>query len=177
MADSTTFPFALIRYTASTDTEVSLANAEALGLQYGLDETFPAGITNFKVGITQRKTDVPNIGQRSTAKQDTGLTSFPISFDIVFNSKVTDVYKSIAKLLYFSAEPQIVRGVYKEGRFGLRINSLSSLFNIVPTNIYGIKFIDISWQDLIENGGLSIANVNLEVVGTYSALVTAWKAI
>ena len=90
MADSTTLPFALYRFTTGSDTEANIADSEAIGLNYGITETSDAGVVAFNHGVPQRRTDVPNVGARTTTRPATTLVTVPIKFTVAINEKITD---------------------------------------------------------------------------------------
>ena len=50
MADSTASPFSLYRLTAAADTEASIADAEALGFDFGANEQTNVGIIGLRLG-------------------------------------------------------------------------------------------------------------------------------
>jgi len=177
MADSTTFPFSIFRYTSNGDTEANINDSEAIGFQYGISEPDLIGVIGFNIGIPQRRTDVPNVGQRSTEKPATGLIAIPITIPILINEKSQDVPKPLAKLLKFSLENQTVRGVFTKGRFGLRNDNLMGLPTIIPEVESGIKFINFSLDDEINWTTHQTGTIELEFVGDYASFITNLNTI
>ena len=177
LASSTTKPFALYRFTGGADTEAGIADAEAIGFDYGINENSEIGVVGFSLGIPQRRTDVPNVGQRSTSKPATSLVAVPITIEFVVNEKVQDNPKPLAKLMKFSLEDQTVRGTYSQGRFGLRADDINSLPTIDPVNDAGIKFVDFNFTDELEWSDHQTGQIQLEFVGAYTAFVTLLTAI
>jgi hypothetical protein len=176
MADSTSSPFALYKFTSNGDDEATIPDEDAIGFDYGVNEQSTIGITAFKVGVPQRRTDVPNVGVRSTSKPPTSLVAVPIQFDFYVNEKLADQPKPIAKLLKFSLENQDVRGTFK-GRFGLRNDSLSSFPEIVPTATEGIVFANLEFDDEITWSQGQTGTVFLEYIGTYADFITRLNTI
>jgi hypothetical protein len=177
LASSTSKPFAFYRLTAGTDTEANLGDAEAIGFDYGINEDSVIGVVGFNVGVPQRPTDVPNVGERSTAHPATSLVSIPITIDIVINEKTQDNPKPIAKLLRWSIEDQTVRGTFSEGRFCLRNDKMAAFPNIIAVISGGIKFIDFNFTDEIEWSNHQTGQIKLEYVGAYTPWLVLLDAI
>ena len=178
MADSTTFPFSLYRLTAGGDTENSIGDAEGLGFEYGVNEqTQGIGVTGFQVGVPQRRTDIPNVGQRSTSKPATSLISVPITIDYIVNEKRQNNPKPLAKLTKWSLESQDIRGVYTKGRFSLRNDNLDSFPEIIAELVSGIRFVDFIENDEIEWSDHQTGQIQLEYVGVYASFITNLNTI
>jgi hypothetical protein len=177
MADSTTSPFSIYRLTAAIDTEANIANSEAIGLEYGIGESIAAGVVAFKVGVPQRRTDVPNVGVRETTRPATGLVSVPIEFTVVINEKVSDQTAIQARFLKFSLDDQDVRGIFTPGRFGLRNDKLSGFPEIIPATTFGIRFVDYVIDDQIEWTNHQLSTVKVEFVGKYTAYIALLEAL
>jgi hypothetical protein len=177
MAGSTAFPFSFYRLTGGGDTEVSIANAEAQGFDYGINEDSEIGVVGFNFGAPQRPTDVPNVGERSSSHPSTSIVSVPINIDFVVNEKISAFPKSIAKFLKWSLEDQTVRGTYTHGRFALRNDKMGSLPTLLPTADVGIKFIDFNVTDEIEWSDHQTGTIKLELVGDYTALIALLTTI
>lgn len=177
MADSTSLPFALTRFTAASDTETNLADSESIGLNYGITEGDAAGVIAFSHGVPQRKTDVPNVGTRKTTRPATTLVTVPINLTVAINEKIADQAAIQARFELFSLQEQDVRGVFSEGRFGLRNDNLTGFPTIIPSVISGIKFVDYLLNDMIEWTNHQILTIQLEFVGKYNDYITKLKAL
>lgn len=177
MANSLSFPFSIYRLTTGGDTELSIGDAEGLGFEYGIDRDIALGLTSFQVGIPQRKTDVPNVGQRSTSKPATSLVSFPINIGFIVNETVQDNPKPLAKLMKWSLEDQDVRGTFSKGRLCLRNDNATSLPEIIAELDAGIRFVDIIWDDEVDWSNHQTGTIQLEYVGTYTSFITNLNTI
>ena len=178
MADSTSSPFALYRFTDVADTESNIVDGESIGLEYGIDEDSKGGVTTFKIGVPQRQTDVPNVGGvRETTKPATSLISVPITLGVLINEKVSDQPKIQARFLKFSIDNQDVRGVFPKGRFGLRNDKLSGFPTINPTLTAGIRFVNYELEDQLPWTNHQTVNIPLEFVGNYTAYLALLEAI
>jgi len=177
MAGSTAFPFALFRFTSGGDTELSIADAEAIGFDYGVNEASEIGVTGFTIGLPQRRTDVPNVGQRSTTKPATSIVGIPITINFVLNEKIASFPKPLAKLLKWSIEAQDIRGTFSNGRFCVRNDNLDSLPLILAEDIAGIRFVDYSMDDEISWSDHQTGTIFLEYVGTYTSFITNLNTI
>lgn len=177
MADSTTLPFALYRFTVDGDTEASIDDSESIGLNYGIEEGDAGGVIAFSHGVPQRRTDVPNVGTRKTTRPATTLVTVPINFTVAVNEKIEDQAAIQARFELFSLQDQAVRGVYTQGRFGLRNTSLSGFPTINPTDVAGIRFVNYLLNDMIEWTNHQILTVELEFVGTYTAYIALLQAL
>lgn len=172
MADSTTFPFSIFRFTGAGDTELSIGNNEAVGMNIGLDDN-----TNQKIGLLSyrpvfdaRRTDVPNPDQESTSVPDTGLIPTGFELDIIVNEKVDDNI-DLAKLSKFSLQPKTIRDFYSKGRFGIRYDAKSYL-NVTPTNVLGLKLIHFDFIDDFVWGGLDHVKLTFSQGGNPAAIIT-----
>ena len=174
---SVPFPFALYRFTASGDTEATIADTEAIGLDYGITETSDAGVVAFTHGVPQRRTDIPNVGSRKTTRPATTLVTVPITFTVAINEKTADQAAIQARFTMFSLQEQDVRGVFTEGRFGLRNDRLTGFPDINPTSMAGIRFVNYELNDMIEWTNHQIATVELEFVGDYTAYIADLEAL
>lgn len=177
MADSTNLPFALYRFTVGSDTEASIPNSEAIGLEYGITETSSAGVVAFSHGVPQRKTDVPNVGARITTRPATTLVTVPIKFTVAINEKVSDQAAIQARFELFSLKEQNVRGVFTEGRFGLRNDKLTGFPTINPTILAGIRFVNYDLIDMLEWTNHQLVTIELEFVGDYTEYITLLEAL
>jgi len=177
MADSLTSPFALVRYTVATDTETNLADSEAIGLNYGITEGDAAGVIAFSHGVPQRRTDVPNVGTRKTSRPATTLVTVPLNFTVAVNEKIANQAAIQARFELFSLQEQDVRGIFSEGRFGLRNDNLTGFPTIVPTQTAGIRFVDYLLNDMIEWTNHQLLTVQLEFVGDYTAYIALLQAL
>lgn len=177
MADSTSSPFALYRFTVAGDTESSIADKESIGLNYGINEGDKAGVIAFSHGVPQRRTDVPNVGTRKTTRPATTLVTVPITLSVAVNEKISDQAAIQARFELFSLQEQDVRGVFSEGRFGLRNNNLTGFPTINPTLTAGIRFVNYTLNDMIEWTNHQILTIELEFVGTYTAYITLLEAL
>jgi len=177
LASSISKPFAFYRLTAGGDTEANIADAEAIGFDYGVNEQSEIGVTGFSVGTPQRRTDVPNVGQRSTTKPATSLVGIPITIDFVLNEKLQAFPKPLAKLLKWSIEAQDIRGTFSNGRFCLRNDDLDSFPTIIAEDIAGIRFVDYTENDEIAWSDHQTGTISLEYVGTYTSLITNLNTI
>lgn len=172
MASSTSEPFSIFRFTSNGDTESNLSDDEAIGMKYHMAEGVSIGVVSFgPVRISDRKTDVPNVAQRSRSTPPTGLGAFEVPIDIIINEKEVDQDSVLAKLLKFKLEGQRVKQVFNKGRFGMR-NDAKTHFNFVPTLDFGCKFLDFQYTDDIVWGGYQTARIIMEVSGDYSAVIT-----
>lgn len=178
MADSTTSPFSITRLTETGDTEVSIDDKEAVGLEYGVanDDT-PAGVISFSIGIPQRIPDVPVLDERQSSRPATGLVGVPIKFTIIINETKVDQEKLKARFKKFGLDEQTVRGKYTEGRFGLRNDSYSGFPEIVPTIDSGLRFVSYVEDDQLSWSQHQIATVEMLFVGKYAAYIALLEAI
>lgn len=177
MADSVSSPFALYRFTTAGDTEVSIPNNEAIGIDYGIKEGDNAGVIAFNHGVPQRRTDVPNVGTRKTSRPATTLVTVPINITVAINEKISDQAPIQSRFELFSLQEQDVRGVYTQGRFGLRNDNLTGFPTINPTDTAGIRFVNYNLVDMIEWTNHQILTVELEFVGTYTAYIALLEAL
>ncbi|KKN76244.1 hypothetical protein LCGC14_0372700 [marine sediment metagenome] len=173
MADSTTFPFAIFRFTGAGDTELSIGNNEAVGMDIGLDDNSnkKIGLLSYRPVFDSRRTDVPNPDQESTTVPDTGLIPTGFELDIIVNEKVDDNI-DLAKLSKFSLQPKAIRDFYSEGRFGIRYDAKSYL-NVTPTNVLGLKLIHYDFIDDFVWGGLDHVKLTFALGGVPAAIITA----
>lgn len=172
LASSTGKPFAFYRLTSPSDNEGNLPEKESIGFDYGVNEDSEIGVVGFQMGVPQRNTDVPNVGQRSTSKPATSIVSLPISIDFVVNEKQQSNPKPIAKLTKWSLEDQTVRGIYSRGRFELRNDKMTSLPVLVAGVNIGIKFVDLIINDQIEWSDHQTGTIKIEFVGTYTTFIS-----
>lgn len=177
MADSTSSPFALYRFTTGSDTEANIADKEAIGLNYGITETSTAGVVAFSHAVPQRRTDIPNVGSRKTTRPATTLVTVPIKFTVAINEKITDQAAIQARFELFSLQEQNVRGIFTEGRFGLRNDNLTGFPTINPTIDAGIRFVNYELNDMIEWTNHQIVTIELEFVGDYAAYIALLQAL
>jgi len=177
LADSTTSPFALYRFTTGSDTEANIVNSEAIGLNYGITETSDAGVVVFSHGVPQRRTDVPNVGARTTTRPATTLVTVPIKFTVAINEKTSDQAAIQARFELFSLQEQNVRGIFTEGRFGLRNDNLTGFPTINPTVLAGIRFVNYELNDMLEWTNHQLVTVELEFVGDYTAYIALLQAL
>ncbi len=178
MADSTTKDFAIYRFTSGSDTEATINDSEAIGLDYGVNESSDGGVVSFSVGVPQRQTDVPNVGGvRQTTQPATSLISVPITVGVLINEKVQDQAQFQARLLKFAIDNQDVRGVYSKGRFGLRNDKMTGFPTINPTNTAGIRFGALDLDDMINWTPHQIVDIPLLFVGDYTAYLALLEAI
>jgi hypothetical protein len=182
LASSTTKPFAFYILTQPTDTEAALPDSEAIGFDYGIDESSVIGVVGFSIGEPQRSTDVPNIasgasGERSSSHPDTGIITVKFTIDFIVNEKFQNNPKPIAKLLKWSLRDQTVRGDFPKGRFCLRNDKMNSLPTILATATAGIKMINLSVSDEIEWSDHQTGTIECEYTGDYNTLITNLNTI
>jgi len=172
MADSTTFPFAIFRLTAGTDTEANIGNNEAVGMNIGLDDNTnqKIGLLSYRPVFDSRRTDVPNPDQESTSVPDTGLIPTGFELDIMVNEKVDD-NNDLAKLAKFSLQPKTIRDVFSKGRFGIRYNAKAYL-NVTPTNVLGLKLVHNDFIDDMVWGGLDHLKLTFALGGNPAVIIT-----
>lgn len=177
MADSTTSPFSIFRLTTAGQTETSIGDSEAIGMEYGVSETTGVGVISYKVGVPQRRTDVPNVGIRKTTRPATGLVTVPIDFTVIFNEKTSNQTTKQARFLKFCLDDQDVRGIFTNGRFGLRNNNTLGIPQFFPTQTAGIRFVNYEIDDQLQWSNHLIATVQMEFVGDYAAYILLLEAI
>lgn len=176
MADSTSFPFAIFRFTGATDTEANIGNNEAVGMNIGLDDNSneKIGLLSYRPVFDSRRTDVPNPDQESTSVPDTGLIPTGFELDIIVNEKVDDNI-DLAKVAKWSLQPKAIRDFYSKGRFGIRYNAKAYL-NVTPTNVLGLKLIHYDFLDDFVWGGLDHVKLTFALGGNPAAIITAINA-
>lgn len=162
MADSITFPFAIFRLESTGDTETSIANTEAVGMEIGLPTTeTPTGLISYKPVADGRRTDVSNPDQTAPSAPDTGIVPFLYELEFIVNEKITDSVM-LARLARFMLEPKISDD-FPKGKIGIRYNAKSE-FNINPELVSGGKIMHFDFLDDITWGGL----VNCKVIVAFS---------
>jgi len=176
VADSTSFPFSIFRLTATLDTEASIGDNEAVGMNIGLDDVnnVKTGLIAYRPVFDARRTDVPNPDEQSSSVPDTGVIPTQFELDFLVNEKIT-VNNDLAKLSKFSLEAKVIRGIFSKGRFGIRYD-VKNYLNVIPTNTLGLKLLHFDFLDDLIWGGLVHCKATFAVGGNPQAIITAIDA-
>lgn len=171
MADSINFPFSIFRSTDAGDTESTIDDNEAVGMNIGLDDVNNAliGLISYRPVFDARRTDVPNPDEQSSSVPDTGVIPTQFELDFIVNEKIT-TNKDLAKLSKFSLQAKTVRGIFSKGRFGIRYDDKSYL-NVIPTNVLGLKLLHFDFIDDLVWGGLVHCKATFAVGGNPQQLI------
>lgn len=175
MANSTTKPISIYRCTGVGETEATLNDDEAVGMNYGLTDNDDIGVIIFNWDLPDRRADVAAPDQRTLSKPDTGMASIQLKIGIKVNETVAD-NKKVGILTKWGIEKKAVRNIYSRGRFGIR-NDKKPWMNFQPTDTAGWKIVDVNVDDVIEFGGLIDMMVTLEFAGATSELVTQIETV
>src|SRR5690348_14823797 len=135
MANSTTKEVAIYRCTDPGDTEANLPNGESVGMDYGIRDTSDISVKVYNYIIPNRQTDVPSPQARNLSKPDTGVSNITLYIGITFNQDAADNDK-LGTLAKWAVDDKTVRGVFSNGRFGVRNDRLVWM-NFQPTDTAG----------------------------------------
>jgi len=145
-------------------------------LDYGITEQTDVGIISLRPIGDLRRTDVPNPDQRTIRKPDTGVAGFQFQMDMIVNEKITNS-KSPAKLFVMYLEANVVRGIFGQGRIGVRFDKFQSgSFDVTPNNIQGCKIVHVEVDDQLSWGGYLPMSAIIEVVGNPTTVIAALKS-
>lgn len=112
------------------------------------------GLVSFKPSVDRTNTKNSAPFTDEAKRPDTGFSGIMLEANIIFDQSTFDSHgvlnraKAVRRLLYWYAHRNTVRGIYREGRLGLR-NNYRPEFNLVPTYDSGWKLIHFDlFQDL-----------------------------
>jgi len=169
MANSTTKEVAIYRCTNTGDTEANLPNGESLGMDYGMRDTSDVAVMIFNWIIPDRQTDVPNPQARALSKPDTGISNITLYVGIKFNEDASE-NDYIGTLARWGIDQKTVRGVFSNGRFGVR-NDKKVWMNFQPTDTAGWKIVENNTDDLLQFGNLCDVLITLQFAGNTKELI------
>jgi len=178
MADSTTFPFAIFRLTATADTEANIANEEAVGMTIGVDAAFDAGLIGFVNISDARKTDVGSPDNVTPSSPETGNVPPMYQLEFIIDERLGVNSKMIPRMLKFLYGSRVTDD-FPKGRFGLRYDA-KAYSNITPLgtgNAWGGKLIHFEWDDDIAWGGLIHCKATILFVGNPADIIAQFEAV
>jgi len=172
MASSVSKDAAIFRFTNPGNSEGTIPDSEAVGMDYGIDESTDIGIISFKPIGDKRRTDVGNPFQSSSTKPDTGIAVTQYQLDMIVSEKLADS-SAVAKFFKFYFDENSIRGLFR-GRIGIRLDKFQGgSFDIIPNSVAGFKIIHVEAQDDLVWGGFIPVSITLEFIGNPIGLVIA----
>ncbi len=129
-----------------------------------------AFITDMQARVASRQTDLGNPDSHASDSPDTGTTGLYLTINGTFNEKAGQS-KAKIRLLKWSLEPKIVKGVFREARFGLDCDELSEL-NVTPGTDTGYKLDNFEYYWRADQAGNRTFTIVLRRVGVATAFAT-----
>ena len=176
MADSTSFAFAIGRFTNTGDTEASIGNSEAVGMTVGVDADFDAGLIDYAPLVDARRTDVGSPDNKLPSSPDTGNVPPQFRLEFFIDERINDSVM-IARLMKFAIDSKETDD-FQKGRFFIRYDA-KSYMNITPLgtgNAWGGKLMHLDVDDDIRWGGLIHCSATILLTGNPAAFITQLEA-
>ena len=102
------------------------------------------GIVSYRVRLKRTETQNSAPLLEESRNPDVGFNGAMYVFNIFFDESVTSS-NSIAKLVSWFQDANSVKQKFRQGRFGIR-NNYENAFDMLPTNVYGLKFVDFDFE-------------------------------
>ena len=153
----------IFRMTASTDTETTITKDK---VEFDGDAAVPdgrAGITSYSPVMSRGQTDNPAPFLEQNRKPDVGFSGLRYTLDVTFDES-DGTSGAIGKLRDWYAQGNDIKGVFREGRFGLR-NNYRQEFDLVPSGDAGYKLAHFEISHDLLNKRLSRGIIVLEFSG------------
>jgi len=142
----------------------------------GVDEDFDAGLVDYSLGASARRTDVGSPKNTTPSSPDTGMIPPEYEIEFIVDERLVDS-KMLARMQKFILQDKITDD-FSKGRFGIRYDAKSYL-NITPLgtgDAWGGKLTKFELDDDIQWGGLILCKATILLAGNPAIMIAQLEA-